>query len=333
MRLLGSAVFVAIGISGQGEAVAQLPQHFGGYGGMDHGSTQCPDYVVGIHGYVGTGGEGGTVVTQLGFTCANGQHELGTFGPPNGIYFEIDCNPGDAANGVGGRSGKYLDAVGLWCRDSRGNAYVAPVTAGPYFGVAGGGGGSSFNSTCGMQGRIPLIGVRIWSGANVDGLTLICTPTIDATWLGQDNADQGHRLWTWNTLNHPEDGPFCMTVRFTNENGQWKMYVDKLKAPIGVLYELQKDQIGFATVNGDHATLTLPVHGSGYGQDINMTLTISTDATTSPPGVPPQSGVPHNGNELDMVGQGQSGGVTFWAAFRGTINAWPGSPSAGASCP
>jgi hypothetical protein len=99
MHLLRFAVFVATVISGQEKAVAQRP-HFGGHGGTEHGSKQCPDHVIGIHGYVGTGGEGGTVVTQLGFTCANGEHELGTFGPPQGTYFQIDCNPGDAANGV-----------------------------------------------------------------------------------------------------------------------------------------------------------------------------------------------------------------------------------------
>src|SRR5689334_16839208 len=86
MRVLGLAAFIVTLISVQGKALAQA-NHFGGTGGTDHGSKQCPDYVVGIHGYVGTGGEGGTVVTQLGFTCANGQHELGTFGPPKGTYF------------------------------------------------------------------------------------------------------------------------------------------------------------------------------------------------------------------------------------------------------
>lgn len=104
---------------------------------------------------------------------------------------------------------------------------------------------------------------------------------------------------------------------------------------IGVLYELQPHQIGSGTVNGDHATLTLPVHGSGYSGlvDINLTLSLSTDATINMPGVPPQSGVPHTGNELDMVGQGQLGNDIYWAAFRGTINAWPGSSSGAASCP
>jgi len=322
MYVLGVAVFAVAVISGQGRAVAQPAQHFGGYGGTDHGSKQCRDHVIGIHGYVGTGGEGGTVVTQLGFTCANGEHELGTFGPPKGTYFQIDCNAGDAANGLGGRFGKYLDAVGLWCRDPRGNAYVAPVTVGPFFGVAGGGGGNPFNSMkCGKQGEIPLIGLRIWSGANIDGVEPVCNPTIDATWSGRSLA-QGQHLWTWNTLGHPEDGDFTIPVRFTREDGQWKMYVVSLSIDIGEKYELQKGKIGSGTVNGDHATLTLPLHGFGY-VDLLLELSLSTDATIYPPGVPPQSGRPHSGNSLDMVGQGRSGNDTFWAAFRGTITAWP----------
>lgn len=310
-------VFVTTVVLGPGKAVGQQ-QHFGGRGGTEHGAKQCSDYVVGIHGYVGPGGEGGTVVTQLGFTCANGQHELGTFGPPTGVYFQIDCNPGDAANGVGGRQGKYLDAIGLWCRDPRGNSYIAPVTAGPFFGLAGGGGGNPFNGMkCGMQGEIPLIGFDIWSGANIDGFDPLCNPTIDATWSGH--------LWTWNTQNAPENGDGTIPVRFSKENGQWKMYVVFLSITIGEQYELQTNQIGSGTVNGNHATLTLPVHGHGgpFYPDIMVTLTLTTDMTITPPGVPPQTGVPHNGNRLDMVGQGKWGNDTFWAAFRGTISAWP----------
>lgn len=313
MHVLHFFVFAAAVISGQGKAVAQR-QHFGGLGGTEHGSKQCPDHVVGIHGYVGTGGEGGTVLTQLGFTCADGQHELGTFGPPRGTYFQIDCNPGDAANGVGARSGKYLDAIGLWCRDARGNAYVAPVTVGPFFGLAGGGGGSPSNGMCGKQGEIPLIGLDIWSGANIDGFEPICNPTIDAMWSG--------KLFTWNTRNLPENGPCSMAVRFTREDGQWKMYVVSLSAMIGEEYKLQQGQIGIGTVNGDHATLTLPVHGTGV-VDIDVTLILSTDATIKPPDVPPVSGRPHNGNALAMVGQGKWGNDTFWAAFGDKITAWP----------
>ncbi|WP_157653843.1 jacalin-like lectin [Burkholderia ubonensis] len=171
--LVGLAIWSGTNIDGVEPVCnpAHPPEHFGGNGGMSHGPRRCPDRIIGIHGYVGSGGEGTTVVTQLGFTCANGEHELGTFGPPNGTYFDIRCNPGDAAYGLGGRSGKYLDAIGLSCRDRRGNEYVAPVTTGPFFGVAGIAGGSAFKSTSCLN---TLIGLTIWSGANIDGVDSLC---------------------------------------------------------------------------------------------------------------------------------------------------------------
>jgi hypothetical protein len=83
-------------------------------------------------------------------------------------------------------------------------------------------------------------------------------------------------------------------------------------------------------VKGDHATLKLPLHGHyEYGGvvyfDNDLTIDLSTDTTINPPGVPPQTGVPYNSatGEFDMVGQGQAGETTFYAAFRGTIDAWP----------
>jgi hypothetical protein len=50
---------------------------------------------------------------------------------------------------------------------------------GPFVGVAGGGGGSPFNSMwCGEQREIPLIGLDVWSGANIDGFEPVCNPRI-----------------------------------------------------------------------------------------------------------------------------------------------------------
>jgi hypothetical protein len=114
-----------------------------------------------------------------------------------------------------------------------------------------------------MQGEIPLIGLDIWSGANIVGLEPVCNPMIDAMWSGH--------LWNWNTQNHPENGDFSMSVRFTKENGQWKMYVASLSADIGEKYELEKGQIGSGTMTGDHATLTLPIDGYGYAE-VHFTL-------------------------------------------------------------
>lgn len=138
---------------------------------------------------------------------------------------------------------------------------------------------------------------------------------IDATWVGH--------LSTWNTRGDPENGPFTMQVRFIHDCDQWKMHVSTFAVDIGEKYALQSGQIGSGSVNGDHATLKLPLHGSGY-VSFDLPLDLSTDATIQSPYIPsPQSGIPYNGSELDMVGQGMAGHDTFWAAFRGTIDAWP----------
>ena len=145
---------------------------------------------------------------------------------------------------------------------------------------------------------------------------------VDANWNGH--------LWTWNTMGYPENGDFHMPIRFVGEGGQWKLYVYTFSVDIGATYALQPGQLGSGTVKGAHATLTLPLHGHyEYGGvvyfDQDLTIDLSTDATINPPGTPPQTGVPHNSvnGEFDMVGQGEAGGVTFFAAFRGRIDAWP----------
>ena len=143
-------------------------------------------------------------------------------------------------------------------------------------------------------------------------------PTVDANWNGH--------LWTWNNdpKGGPEQGDFHMPIRFVGEGGQWKLYVSTFSVDIGERYALQPGRLGSGIVEGDHATLNLPLHGSGY-TDFDLTIDLSTDATINPPGVGSQTGVLYNSatGEFDMVGQGQVGGVTFWAAFRGTIDVWP----------
>ncbi len=166
------------------------------------------------------------------------------------------------------------------------------------------------------------------SGAYLDAVGIHTRPrqapqlaTVDANWNGHLN--------TWNTLGRPEDGDFHMPIRFVGEGGQWKLYVYTFSVDIGATYALQPGQLGSGTVTGAHATLKLPLHGHYEAGgvvyfDQDLTIDLSTDATINPPNVPPQTGVPHSANgEFDMVGQGQGGGVTFWAAFRGTIDAWP----------
>jgi hypothetical protein len=253
MRMLLLAGFVATLISGQEKAVAQRP-HYGGFGGTHHGTKQCPDHVIGLHGYVGTGGEGGTVVTQLGFTCANGEHELGTFGPPQGTYFQIDCNAGDAANGVSGRSGKYLDAIGLWCRDAKGNSYAAPAKVGPFFGVAGGGGGTPFNMWCGQQGEITLAGLDVWSGASIDGFEPVCNPV---SGQGSAVAQRPHFGGYGGTEHHPKQCPDHVVGihGYAGAGGEGGTVVT---------------QLGFTCANGEHELGTFgPPQGTYFQIDCN----------------------------------------------------------------
>jgi hypothetical protein len=180
MKIVNRAITALIGVAvlvSTADAFAQRP-HFGGFG--DHpanGDTTClPGVPVkGLHGYVGPGGGGGTVVNQLGFTCDDGQHERGTFGPAIGTYFQLDCNWPDYAVGLEIRSGSAIDAIGLKCIDTLdGRIYVAPTTAGPYFGEAGGGGGTDHPFSCGTRGEA-LIGYDSWSGRNIDGIEPICS--------------------------------------------------------------------------------------------------------------------------------------------------------------
>jgi hypothetical protein len=193
---------------------------------------------------------------------------------------------------------------GLRIQGDWGQGSGAPDPLVPQYGLAGTFTGDRFEDP-----RRPGFG---WFALGFDA-SVVATP-IGATWTGH--------LWTWNTLGHPEQGDFSMPVVFTPEAGQWKMSVSAFSVDIGERYALQPGQIGSGAVNGDHATLNLPLHGSGF-MDFDLPLDLSTDATIYPPDVGAQPGVPHSGNKLDMVGQGQVGGDTFWAAFRGTIDAWP----------
>lgn len=151
--------------------------HFGGFGGVHWGQAKCPDYVTGIHGYSGWG-PNGDLVNELGFACADGEHELGTHGrasPANG-YFQFDCYAGDRAVGVHGHAGTYLDAVGLWCYSAANNSYyTAPRVAGGQNDQSGGEGGSYYSFVCDGPTHT-LYGLDIWSGVNIDGFEAVCGP-------------------------------------------------------------------------------------------------------------------------------------------------------------
>jgi hypothetical protein len=142
---------------------------------------------------------------------------------------------------------------------------------------------------------------------------LCCDETLSAVWSGH--------LWTWNTENHPEDGPFEISLRYELQGSQWNIFVDSLSIDIGEHYALADGQIGTGVAMGNDATLTLPLHGTGY-VDIQLTLPLSTTGTINWPNGTPATGS-HVGNELTMVGQASDGSATFWTVFQGSITAWP----------
>lgn len=83
-----------------------------------------------------------------------------TFGGGGGNPGVITC---PRIVGFYGRSGRFVDALGLICEDSQGNRYDTPR--------AGGGGGQSFRSYCPSGFAVGITGR---SGRFIDALRLTC---------------------------------------------------------------------------------------------------------------------------------------------------------------
>jgi len=157
-----------------------------------------------------------------------------------------------------------------------------------------------------------------WScGGNTRKQACYATKTINSTWTGH--------VWIWNSDGHPSNNDFTIPVRFQAESGTWKMYVDSLSLSLlGDTFSLQSGQIGSGSVNGGHAWLQLPIHGSPQGHTIDVSLGLSTENTIYPPNAASVGGYPYDGNILNMVGTGTyNGSSTFWAFFQGHFSSWP----------
>jgi hypothetical protein len=135
-------------------------------------------------------------------------------------------------------------------------------------------------------------------------------PPIDATWSGH--------VWVWSGEGDT-NGDFSFPVVFNEESGTWLITVPSLKIPLGVTITLQSKEEGWGSVNGDDATMTLPL--SVASQDV--TVSLSTDATISPPGVQPIHVYAYSPSLFQMVGEGTLDGNPFDVFFSGTITAWP----------
>jgi LCCL domain len=90
-------------------------------------------------------------------------------GGGGGDAHELECNGGDVAVGIHGRSGVYVDRLGLQCatRNSDGSP-GATYNRGPY----GGSGGGSFSQTC-PSGQV-VVGLYGRSGQYIDRVGLDC---------------------------------------------------------------------------------------------------------------------------------------------------------------
>jgi hypothetical protein len=158
-------------------------------------------------------------------------------------------------------------------------------------------------------------------GGASGSMTLSYAP-FTATWSGH--------TWLWSTMG-PTNDDFSMPVSFSFVGGKWTMTVDAFTFPNATL---QPGAHGSGVVDGIDATLQLPVRYSGA---IDFTLSVSTNATISPPAYPPgtsrptpttvggYSECPGCNSLLQMVGQGTTadGKVTVWAFVNGHITAWP----------
>jgi len=141
-------------------------------------------------------------------------------------------------------------------------------------------------------------------------------PMIDATWSGN--------VWLW-TPDGPTNGTFTIPIIFEEESGTWHIVVQSISANLSVSVSLQPHTVGSGLVNGDSASLSLPISASAYGQTENATLALSTDASISPPGANQVTVGEYSpaSSLLQMVGEGSMNGGTAYAFFSGDIDAWP----------
>lgn len=101
-----------------------LESTYHGGGGGSFVPITCPSGFV-VKGFYGRAGR---LVDQLGVDCVeqadidqNASYEtivrLSSEGGSGGSYYSFKCGLGDGAVGIFGRTGQYLDRIGLLCRD------------------------------------------------------------------------------------------------------------------------------------------------------------------------------------------------------------------------
>jgi hypothetical protein len=178
MSIMGLARRLVLGLfvlSGSATAVSALPAHGGGGGGPFR--MDCGRGVL-----IGVEGGAGAYVDAVRPVCARVQTTgglgaaapwAGKAGGNGGHAMSLRCPPGWGVVGVFGRSGSYVDQLGLHCAPLEVSAQGVAVRAGnTRLGPEGGNGGDPFDDRC-PAGQVAT-GLSGRSGTFVDQLSLLC---------------------------------------------------------------------------------------------------------------------------------------------------------------
>jgi hypothetical protein len=173
-----------------GTETSTLPAR-GGYGGVA-GVVECPanHVAVGIHGTVNT------YITSLGLLCRalNTDGTLGASistpapGSAWGSPFSLQCPAGMAVVGFPGRSGWYVDSLGLHCAAP--NAWMTSAQVQASVAQVGSYSGDAFSDVCPQERVVTRLNVR--NGDNLDQEQATCTrmrPTLPASCQEVKNAN------------------------------------------------------------------------------------------------------------------------------------------------
>lgn len=111
------------------------------------------------------------------------------FGGSGGSPFTLSCGSGYVLTGLRGRSGVWVDRIGVLCRPVRANGTLGAETI--RSGEVGGGGGDPKAVSC-PSGQV-VSGFKMRSGSFVDWIALYCSTwrASDRTWHGRTELS-GH---------------------------------------------------------------------------------------------------------------------------------------------
>lgn len=109
-----------------------------------------------------------------------GTYRSSYFGGPGGAPFSIRCPLNEYAIGIYGRSGSYIDQIGLICAPLKSGSGPQKIGTGHPVGVAGGAGGVDFTLVC-PQPYSAMSGIAGRSGKYIDAISPICRDIADGS--------------------------------------------------------------------------------------------------------------------------------------------------------